>query len=77
MAKTTGVVPISPTRLRCPFCAALPGKRCKTSGGHNLRNALGIRVALIHVARIKKAAGLDLAQSRHVRTPLTWTYERL
>jgi hypothetical protein len=39
--------------------APVPGKPCKTSGGRNLRNALRIRVAVLHVARTKKAAELD------------------
>ena len=59
MAKQTEVVPISPKTVQCPLCRAPAGKPCKTSGARNLRNALGVHVALLHVARIKKAAKLD------------------
>ena len=45
-----------PKSLRCPFCGAGRGKACKTGAGRNLRNALGVRVSLVHVARITKAA---------------------
>jgi hypothetical protein len=54
---------ISPIRLRCPLCNAASGKACRTSSGRNLRNVLGLRVSLMHVARIKKAAKLDLIAS--------------
>src|SRR4029077_14568245 len=56
--KTNTVLPVSPKSLRCPFCAAGRGKACKTSAGRNLRNAIGVRAPLIHVARITKAAML-------------------
>jgi hypothetical protein len=59
MTKTNTVFPVPPKSLRCPFCEAGRGKACKTSGGRNLRNAIGVRVSLVHVARILKAASLD------------------
>jgi len=59
MPKSTAVVPIPPKGLKCPFCGAGRGKACKTRGGSKLRNALGIRVTLIHVARVAKAARMD------------------
>jgi hypothetical protein len=59
MTKRKALLPIPPESVRCPFCDAGPGKHCKTSGGHKLRNAPGVRLSLIHVARIEKAATLD------------------
>jgi hypothetical protein len=52
-------IPTVPKTIRCPFCSAAPNVACKTTGGRKLRNALGIRVAVIHVARIQKAAEAD------------------
>ena len=76
MAKTNGV-DIPRHAFDTPFAPNCQASVARPVACHNLRNALGICVALIHVARIKKAASLNLAQSRHVRTPLRWTYERL
>jgi hypothetical protein len=46
----SGALAVSPLRLACPFCKADPGTDCaNTAGGF----------AVIHVARIKKAASLD------------------
>ena len=56
MAKNGTVLAIPPSSIKCPFCGAGRGKPCKTKAGGKLRNALGIRVALIHVARVTKAA---------------------
>ena len=42
---------LMPTYGRRWRCGAGRGKTCKISSGRNLRNAIGIRVALIHVAR--------------------------
>lgn len=58
MVKKT-VLAIPPKSVSCPFCKARQDKPCKTSGGRNLRNALGFRIALLHVARIEKALKLD------------------
>ena len=49
-SKPLRVLPVSPLSLRCPFCEAEPGHDCATSEGG---------FAVVHVARIKKAASLD------------------
>jgi hypothetical protein len=47
-------LPISPISLRCPFCHARPNKVCET--------ALGGRLEVVHIARIKAAAKIDEAR---------------
>lgn len=54
------ITPIVPATLRCPFCSAAPNRACKTSGGRRLRNVLGVRISLVHVARIELAVKMDL-----------------
>jgi len=54
------VIPVSPITLDCPLCAARAGEPFKPKRGHDLRRALGRHVRLIHVARIERAAGVDL-----------------
>lgn len=61
MANKIVPIAVAPKSLRCPLCDARPGKPCKTSGGKNLRNVVGLRVALMHVARIEKAAQMQLS----------------
>ncbi|HEX3352623.1 MAG TPA: hypothetical protein VHS34_07355 [Terriglobales bacterium] len=61
MAKKIVPIRVSPRSLRCPFCDARPGKHCETNNGNNLRNIVGTRIALMHVARIKKAAEMELS----------------
>jgi hypothetical protein len=46
-------LPISPITLLCPFCNAKPNVVCGTASNGELE--------LVHVARIKAAAKLDVA----------------
>ena len=46
-------LPISPMTLVCPLCNAKPNVVCETAAGGELE--------LVHVARIKAAAKLDVA----------------
>ena len=46
---------VRPESLRCPLCGAEPEKDCSTSLGG---------FSVIHVARIKSAAAMDLAASK-------------
>ncbi|MFZ0521421.1 MAG: hypothetical protein WAL95_10380 [Candidatus Acidiferrales bacterium] len=49
-------LPISPVTLVCPLCNAQPNVACETAAGGELE--------LVHVARIKVAAKLDVAAKK-------------
>jgi hypothetical protein len=49
------ILPVSPESVRCPFCGAKSGRDCVTNSGG---------FSLVHVARIKAAAAMDLANKR-------------
>jgi hypothetical protein len=44
-------LPVSPMILRCAFCDAEPGEDCET--------VAGVRLGVVHVARLKAAAKMD------------------
>jgi hypothetical protein len=46
-------LPISPITIRCSLCNAKPNKACASSSGGSLE--------IVHVARIKSAAKMDVA----------------
>ena len=52
-------LPISPLTLTCPFCGAKPRKVCETISGGELE--------IVHVARIKTAAAMDVAAKKASR----------
>jgi len=58
MLKRNAVLPIRPESGHL-FVGAARGKPCKTSERKELRNAVGTHIAVLHVARIKKAAKID------------------
>ena len=47
------VLPISPINLACPLCHAKPKKSCSTPSG--------IKLEVVHIARIKAAAKANAA----------------
>jgi hypothetical protein len=50
---------VSPISLVCPLCGAKPGCTCET--------ALGDRLEVVHVARIKAAVERDAAMKAAIR----------
>jgi hypothetical protein len=52
-------IPVSPVTLACPLCAAKPGKDCHVSSGGNL--------PVVHLARIRAAAKMDIAEKKRRR----------
>lgn len=51
---TREYLPVSPITLPCPLCGAKPGHDCETPSN--------VRLYIVHVARIKAAATMDLAR---------------
>jgi hypothetical protein len=52
-------IQVNPISLVCPFCGAKPGYTCET--------ALGDRLEVVHVARIKAAVERDAAMKAAIR----------
>jgi hypothetical protein len=46
-----------PVSLECPLCAAAPGEPCKSTGDLDRPRVPGSRFRIVHLARIRKAAG--------------------
>jgi hypothetical protein len=49
--KLPDLLPVSPLTILCPYCATRPGRVCAT--------AAGVKLEIVHVARIKAAAAMD------------------
>jgi len=54
---TIPYIPISPVNLVCPKCGARQGQAC---------DILKSEIEVVHVARIKTAAGMDVAVRSHI-----------